>query len=164
MPKLPIKMPTMPPRPVDATLHGVVDYTAGTTLVTVLPKLAGIEGTRSARQIRIAGAIHAGYSTLTDYPLGVVKAIPFQAHLAMDAIGAIALAATPFVTGQYKKGSGQWVPHVALGLFELASLAMTDPTGKGDFHGDVQAVQDANTEDPHRKIYDGDRAVAPTSA
>jgi len=153
----------MPPRPVDSTLHGVVDYSAGALLMTAFPKLAGIEGTRSARQIRRAGTIHAGYSTLTDYPLGVVKAIPFQAHLAIDAIGAIALAATPFVTGQYRQGRREWVPHVALCLFELASLAMTDPTGKGDYHGDVDAVRRANMEDPHRKIYDGRPAVRPAA-
>jgi hypothetical protein len=155
-------MPT-PPRPVDSTLHGVVDYGAGALLLTAFPKLAGIEGTRSARQIRTAGAIHAGYSTLTDYPLGIVKAIPFRAHLAMDAVGALALAATPFATGQYRKGRREWVPHVALCLFELASLAMTDPTGKGDFHGDVDAVRRANTEDPHRKIYDERPAVTPAA-
>src|SRR5215207_11229610 len=113
-----------PPRPVDATLHGVVDYTAGTLLTTIIPKLAGVEGTRSARQIRAAGAFHAAYSTLTDYPLGVVKAIPYKAHLALDAAGAIALAATPFVTGQYKRGPSQWVPQVALCAFELSSLAI----------------------------------------
>lgn len=156
-------MPT-PPRPVDATLHGVVDYSAGALLMTAFPKLAGIDGTRSARQIRTAGAIHAGYSTLTDYPLGVVKVIPYKVHLAIDAIGALALAATPFVTGQHKKGQTQWVPHVALCLFELASLAMTDPTGKGDFHGDVEAVRRANMEDPHRKIYNGAAAVRPARA
>ena len=76
-----------PPRPLDATLHGVVDYTMGALLITAFPKLAGIQGTRSARQIRLAGAIHAGYSALTDYPLGVVKALPYKAHLALDAIG-----------------------------------------------------------------------------
>ena len=152
-----------PPRPVDSTLHGVVDYTAGATLLTALPKLAGIEGTRSARQIRTAAAVHAGYSTLTDYPLGVVKAIPFRAHLVMDAVGAVALAATPFLTGQYTKGRDQWVPQVALCVFELASLAMTDPTGKGDFHGDVEAVREANMEDPHGKIYDGPPAVRPAT-
>ena len=149
----------VPPRPVDATLHGVVDYQAGTLLTTVLPKLAGIEGTRAARQIRTAGAFHAGYSTVTDYPLGIVKLLPFKAHLALDAVGAVALAATPFITGQFKEGRRQWLPHVALCLFELASLAMTDPTGRGDFHGDVDAVRDANLEDPHRKIYDGGPAV-----
>jgi hypothetical protein len=163
MPKMPFSTP-VPPRPVDATLHGVVDYTAGTTLLTVFPKLAGIEGTRSARQIRIAAAIHAGYSTLTDYPLGIVKALPFKAHLALDAVGAVALAATPFITGQFKQGAKQWVPQVALCLFELGSLAMTDPTGRGDYHGDVEAVRQANMLDPHSRIHNGDRAVMPATA
>src|ERR1700754_1675264 len=120
-------MPT-PPRPVDATLHGVVDYTAGTLLVPAFPTLVGLEGTRAGRQIRTAGAIHAGYSTLTNYPLGIVKLIPFRVHLAIDAIGALALAATPFVTGRFKSRTGQWVPHLALAAFELSSLAITDPT------------------------------------
>jgi hypothetical protein len=151
------------PRPIDATLHGVTDYTVGTLLMTAFPKLVDIEGTRAARQIRAAGAIHAGYSTVTNYPLGIVKLLPFKAHLAIDALGALALAATPFVTGQYKEGRDQWVPHVGLCLFELASLAMTDPTGLGDFHGDIEAVRQANMEDPHRKIYDGARAVTPAA-
>jgi hypothetical protein len=154
----------IPPRPVDATLHGVVDYSAGALLLTAFPKLAGIEGTRSARQIRIAAAIHGGYSTLTDYPLGVAKVLPFKAHLALDALGALALAATPFVTGQYKKGRKQWVPQVALCLFELSSLVMTDPTGRGDYHGDVAAVRQANMEDPQRKIRAGGPAVVRATA
>jgi len=148
-----------PPRPIDSTLHGVTDYSVGAALMTGLPKWAGVGGTESARQIRTAGAVHAGYSTLTDYPLGLVKLIPYKAHLALDALGALALAATPFVTGQYKKGRRHWVPHVALCLFELSSLAMSDPTGKGDFHGDIEAVRRANTEDPHRKIHEGPPAV-----
>jgi hypothetical protein len=153
-------MPT-PPRPIDSTLHGATDYTVATALLTVFPRFAGIDGTRSARQIRTAGAVHGGYSLLTDYPLGMAKAIPFKAHLAIDAIGALVLAATPFATGQYKKGRSQWVPHVALCLFELGSLLMTDPTGKGDYHGDVDAVRKANTEDPHSKIHEGPPAVHP---
>ena len=147
------------PRPIDSTLHGMTDYTVGTLLVTAFPRLAGVSQTRPARQIRTAGAIHMGYSTLTDYPLGVLKAIPYRVHLALDAAGALALAATPFVTGQYRKGRRQWVPHVGLSLFELMSLAMSDPTGKGDFHGNVDAVRQANTEDPHRKVHDGGLAV-----
>jgi hypothetical protein len=151
-------MPT-PPRPIDSTLHGVVDYKVGALLLTVFPRIAGVEGTRSAAQIRTAGAFHAGYSALTNYPLGIVKAIPFKAHLALDAAGAAGLAVTPFVTGQFKEGRRQWLPHVGLALFEFASLAMTDPTGKGDFHGDVEAVRRANTEDPRRKISEGPPAV-----
>jgi hypothetical protein len=156
-------MPT-PPRPIDATLHGVTDYTVGTFLMTAFPRLAGLQGTRAARQIRISGAAHVAYSTVTDYPLGILKLLPFKAHLAIDAVGALALAATPFVTGQFLKGRREWMPHVGLCLFELTSLAMTDPTGKGDFHGDIEAVRSANMEDPHRKISDGTRAVRPASA
>lgn len=152
------------PRPIDAALHGATDYTVGTTLMTVFPRLAGIEGTESARQIRISGAVHAGYSTLTDYPLGVVKVIPFKVHLALDAIGALALAATPFVTGQYRKGPSHWVPQVALCLFELGSLLLTDPTGRGDYKADVEKVRAANREDPHRKIHDPSPAVTPGAA
>jgi hypothetical protein len=153
-----------PPRPVDATLHGVVDYSAAGFLLTAFPKLTNTEGTRSARQIRIAGAIHGAYSAITDYPLGVVKVLPYKAHLAIDAVGALALAATPFVTGQFKRGTNQWVPQVALCLFELGSLAITDPTGRGDYHGDVESVREANMEDPRRKIYEGPPAVRRATA
>jgi hypothetical protein len=114
--------------------------------------------------VRLAGGIHAGYSALTKYPLGIIKLIPFQLHLALDAAGAVALAATPFVTGQFRRGRSQWVPHVALALFEFSSLAITDPTGRGDFHGNVEAVHEANMEQPRRKIYEGEPAVAAAAA
>src|SRR3954454_24810800 len=146
-----------PPRPIDSTLHGVTDYTVGTLLMTAFPKIVDVEGTESEKQIRAAGAFHAGYSTITAYPTGIVKLLPFQAHLALDALGAVALAATPFVTGQWKEGPKQWVPHVGVALFELASLAITDPTGRGNYHGNVEKIREANLEDPHRKIYDGTR-------
>jgi len=152
------------PRPIDATLHGATDYTVGATLMSVFPRLAGIAGTPAGRQVRTVGAIHAAYSTLTDYPLGVVKLIPYRAHLAIDAIGALALAATPFVTGQFRTGKDQWVPHVALSAFELGSLLFSDPTGRGDYKADVPRVQRTNMEDPHTKIYEGTRAVTPNTA
>ena len=152
------------PRPIDSTLHGFTDYTVGATLLTAFPRLANIDGTEAARQIRIAGATHAGYSTLTDYPLGIVKLIPYKVHLALDAAGALALAATPFVTAQWKKGRRHWVPHVALCAFELSALLMSDPTQRGDFHGDVEAVRKANRQNPSRKIHDGGPAVRPAAA
>jgi hypothetical protein len=152
------------PRPIDSTLHGVTDYTVGTFLATALPRVAGLQGTPSAQQVRVAGAVHAGYSTLTAYPLGLVKLIPYKAHLALDALGAVALAAVPFVTGQWRHGTKHWVPQVAICAFELSSLVLTDPTGEGDFHGDVEAVRQANMEDPSAKIRNGRPAVTPATA
>jgi hypothetical protein len=153
----------VPPRPIDSTLHGATDYTVGALLMTAFPTLAGIGGTRSARQIRAAGAIHVGYSTITDYPLGIRRLLPYKAHLAIDALGALALAATPFVTGQWKRGPRSWAPHVGLCLFELSAVAMSDPTEKGAFHGDVDAVRKANMEDPRRKVSTRAPAVTPAS-
>ena len=151
------------PRPTDALMHGVVDFQAGALLTTVLPRLLGVSGTRSARQIRTAGAVHAGYSTLTDYPLGAVKLIPYKVHLALDAAGAVALAATPFVTGQHVEGRRQWVPQVVLGVVELLAVAASDPSGRGDFHGDAEAIRAANDADPHAAIHGGGPAVAAAS-
>ena len=151
-------------QPIDSTLHGLTDYTVGTTLMTVFPRIAGVEGTESARQIRASGAFHAGYSTLTDYPLGAVKVIPYKAHLALDAVGALALAATPFITGQWKKGRKHWVPHIALGAFELMSLAMSDPSGRGSSHGDPAKISEKNALDPQQKISDPTPAVKAGSA
>jgi hypothetical protein len=147
------------PRPIDATLHGATDYGVGTALMTAFPRLAGISDTSAGRQVRVAGAIHAGYSALTDYPLGVIRVLPYKAHLAIDAVGALALAATPFVTGQFRRGRGQWLPHVTLSLFELGSLALSDPTGRGSYKAGVEAVRRANAEDPRRKVYDPTPAV-----
>ena len=56
------------------------------------------------------------------------------------------------------------MPHVGLCLFELARCRLTDPTGHGDYKGDVEAVRRANTEDPHRKIHNGAVAVRPAAA
>ena len=44
------------PRPIDSTLHGVVDYNMAALLLSAFPKLVGVEGTPAARQIRLAGA------------------------------------------------------------------------------------------------------------
>jgi hypothetical protein len=43
-------------------------------------------------------------------------------------------------------------------------LALSDPSGEGDFHGDVDAVRQANMEDPYRKIHVGGPAVEPGAA
>jgi hypothetical protein len=127
--------------------------------MTVVPRLFGVAGTRAARQIRTAGAIYAGYSSVTRYPLGAAKLLPYKVHLALDAVGALALAATPFATGQFRNGRRYWMPHLALCLFELSSLALTDPTGRGDYKGGVEEVKRSNMEDPHRVIHEGPVAV-----
>ncbi|HET7429215.1 MAG TPA: hypothetical protein VFJ66_07170, partial [Gaiellales bacterium] len=116
-------------RPIGVVAHGVTDYTVGTALATIGPRLFGVSGTPAGRQIRAAGLSHLAYSTVTDYPLGVMRKLPYRAHLAIDVGGALALAATPFMTGQFRRGRSQWLPHVALAVFELSAVLLSDPTG-----------------------------------
>lgn len=152
------------PHPIDSTMHGMTDYTVGTMMMTALPRMAGVEGTPAGRQIRAAGAAHVAYSTMTDYPLGAVKVIPYRMHLTIDALGAIALAAVPFITGQYRRGRRQWLPQVGLALFEIASLALSDPTGRGDYKADVGAVRAANMADPEAAVFTPEPAARPGSS
>ena len=46
----------------------------------------------------------------------------------------------------------------------VAAMAVSDPSGDGDYRGDVDAVRRANAEDPRRKINDGTPAVRPAAA
>lgn len=161
--KLPEILESMP-HPVDATLHGATDYTVGAALMTWVPRLFGVHGTAAGRQLRAAGAAHIGYSLFTDYPLGAVRKLPYQAHLAMDAAGAVALAALPLFTGRWRGGRRQWLPQVGVAVFELGALALTDPTGRGSYHGDVDAVRAANTENPERKVHASEPAVRRAAA
>ena len=109
----------------------------------------GSRARESARQIRIAGAVHAAYSTLTDYPLGVVKVIPYKAHLAIDALGAIAAGRHAVRHRPVPQGPAALASRTSrLAAFELQSLLLSDPRGKGDFHGDVEAVRRRPTPQP----------------
>jgi hypothetical protein len=49
-------------------------------------------------------------------------------------------------------------------VFELGALALTDPTGRGSYHGDVDAVRAANTENPERKVHASEPAVRRAAA
>jgi hypothetical protein len=126
-------------RPIGAMMHGVTDYTVGAALVGAVPRLLGVQGTPASRHIRAAGTMHLAYSVLTDYPLGVVRKLPYRAHLAMDTAGAVGLGLAPFITGSFRLGRRQWMPQVALALFELTAVALSDPTGRGFAPADSQA-------------------------
>jgi hypothetical protein len=120
----------MAARPISSQVHGILDYTTGATL-TALPALLGIGGTRAGRVLRAAGLTTVAYSALTRYELGAAKVLPYRGHLALDAVAAAGLAAAPFLLGTRDEGPRHWVPHVALGVFELGAVALSDPAGGG---------------------------------
>lgn len=108
-------------------MHGVLDYVTGTALMNT-PFFRFSKGKLEAAIPVSLGASAAIYSMFTNYELGAVKKIPMKTHLTVDVISGVFLAASPFLFGFYKN---VWVPHLAVGLFEIAAGLLTK-TRTGD--------------------------------
>lgn len=103
--------------------HGVVDYlTVGALLA--LPRMLGWN--RSLTGLLTGSALSSlVYSLLTRYEFGLIRTIPFQAHLALDAISAVSLLTAPEVMDESDSQTNTLL--VAIGLFELMAVLTTDP-------------------------------------
>ena len=97
-------------RIVPTKAHAAVDMATGPALIAA-PTLLRMNGNTGATiPPRVVGSLATAYSLLTDYELGLKRVVPMRAHLALDALGGVALAATPFLTGASKKGYRHWLP------------------------------------------------------
>src|SRR4051812_38549451 len=115
-------------KPITTTVHGVLDYLTVATFLT-LPRALGC----SERLTNAVSAVALGklcYSLLTRHELGVVKAIPMQAHLAMDCVGGATLAALPFLLDE--DNDAATAAFVALGIFDIAAAPLTQTTPSFD--------------------------------
>ena len=76
----------------------------------------------------VLGAGAVVYTLMSNYEWGVIKVLPMPDHLALDAargilqLEGILLAA---FLGYFGFGTS-WVPHIALGLVEIAAAATTE--------------------------------------
>ncbi|MFO7272766.1 MAG: SPW repeat protein [Sphaerobacter thermophilus] len=106
-------------------IHGILDYVIGVALIAA-PWIFGFSDQRAAMWVPIIlGAGLILYSLLTDYELGVIKAIPMPVHLALDGISGLFLAASPWLFGFADESSNVWVPHVVVGVFEILAALTT---------------------------------------
>ena len=115
-------------QPIGSLLHGVLDYLTGVGLIGA-SRLSPLRGRFAGRALAAAGANHLAYSLVTDYELGVVKRLPYKAHLALDGVGALGLAAAPWLAGR-KRPLDRWVP-AGVAVYELSAVALSDPNGGG---------------------------------
>jgi hypothetical protein len=102
--------------------HGAIDY-ATAPLLMAAPMLLDMKSGPESAAPMVAGAAALAYSAMTDYEYGLTPAISMRAHLAMDAVSGVLLAASPWLFGFAHR---TWVPHVALGLFEIAAALSTE--------------------------------------
>ena len=110
---------------IPTSVHAAVDHVVGPTLVAT-PTVLRL-GRTSPEGIldEAVGAVQAVYSNLTDYELSVKNVVPMKAHLALDAVGGATLALVPQLTGARQKGKKYWLPHLAIGVFEIGMAALT---------------------------------------
>ena len=111
-------------RVIPTKVHGAVDMATGPVLIAA-PTLLRMNGNKGATiPPRAFGAAAIVNALLTDYEFGLKRLLPMRTHLALDAVGGITLAATPFLTRASKKGVRHWLPHAVLGANEVF-LALT---------------------------------------
>ncbi|HWK88714.1 MAG TPA: SPW repeat protein [Longimicrobium sp.] len=101
----------------------MLDYALG-ALIAASPWLLGFADGRAEQWVPVAlGLGVIGYSLFTDYELGVARRLPMPVHLALDAIGGVLLAASPWIFGFDLEVR---LPHVVLGLVEVATALVTN--------------------------------------
>ena len=112
--------------------HGYIDYLTAGSLLT-LPLLFG--GKNKGAETYLPMLLGAGVlvqSLFTRYEPGVKKKLSMDNHLKLDYASGALMAAAPFLFGFRKKS---WLPHVAIGLTELAVAYFTKPQPKKKFLG-----------------------------
>lgn len=106
-------------RVIPTKAHGAVDMATGPALIAA-PTLLKMNGNTGATiPPRLFGSASTLYALLTDYEFGLRRVLPMRAHLALDALGGLALAASPFLTGASKRGVRHWLPHAVIGANEV---------------------------------------------
>lgn len=104
-------------------IHGMLDYLMAALLIAS-PWLLGFADNEAARWVPVVlGAGVLLYSLFTDYELGAVRKLQMPAHLLLDAVGGILLAASPWILGFDDR---VWMPHVVLGAVEVVTAAITN--------------------------------------
>lgn len=110
--------------------HAYIDYLTAGSLLTLPFAFSGkSRGVETYLPVLVGAGVLA-QSLFTRYELGVKKKMNMKTHLNLDYMTGALMAASPFLFGFRKK---TWLPHVAIGLSELAIAYFTKPKPKNRF-------------------------------
>jgi hypothetical protein len=110
---------------IPTSVHGTIDHVVGPALIAAPTLLRLGRTSPEGLTARAVGGVEAVYSNLTDYEMSMKNVVPMRVHLALDAVGGATLALVPQFTGARKKGLKHWLPHLAVGVFEIGMAALT---------------------------------------
>ena len=108
---------------IPTSIHGVIDYIVGLTLI-LSPFLLGFATGGPAQWVPIIlGAVVIVQSVMTRYELGLFPVIPMKTHLTLDGLNGALLLVSPWLFGF---AGLVFLPHVLIGLFEIGASLMTE--------------------------------------
>lgn len=109
---------------ISTRMHAVMDYATGALLIAV-PLLwqndTAVPSAAVWTPVAI-GSLMLMQSLFTDYEFSIANVLAVSAHLRMDAIAGVLLAASPWLFGFAET---VWVPHVIVGILEIAAAFFT---------------------------------------
>ncbi|HYD91016.1 MAG TPA: SPW repeat protein [Flavobacterium sp.] len=107
---------------IDTKTHGFLDYIVGLFLIAA-PWVFNLDPSAPEGMIFIImGAAVIVYSIITNYELGLIKALSMKTHLTLDVLSGIVLAASPWLFGFADR---VYLPHLILGILEIGAGMMT---------------------------------------
>ena len=110
--------------------HAMIGLATGVALL-VAPNLFGFSdvGGAAVTVPRLVGLLIIGSELLANNGLSPLRVIPMKAHLLMDQVTGLFLAASPWLFGFADEEANAWVPHVLVGLFVFGYtfFTRTDP-------------------------------------
>ena len=114
-------------RLIGAWSHAIIDY-ALVTFMFIGPSIAGFTGPQ-ATTAHTLGTTLLVLSLLTRYPLGLLRAIRFPVHGAMEALIALLFLILPWIAN-FAKGVNSRNFYVLVALVMLVICSMTDFRGR----------------------------------
>jgi SPW repeat-containing protein len=112
-------------RVIPTRVHGLLDYVAGVVNLAI-PRVLGLQDAPWAAAVpRLDGIAGVAYSVITDYELGLMRALPVPAHLAFDAAKGLFMALSPWLFGFASNGTRYWLPHVLMGTADVVAAVTT---------------------------------------
>jgi hypothetical protein len=113
--------------------HAPVDY-AIVALFVLAPTIFNFGGLPATLTYCIA-ALHLGMTLITDFPGGLLKALPFTVHGNIELVTSFTLMALPFLLGFADVEAARNL-YLISGVAVLAVWAMTDYKAEGAMVGD----------------------------
>jgi hypothetical protein len=122
-------------RVISTKIHSIQNYMSG-ILLMASPWIFGFDQVSAARWVTIVvGLALLLMSLLTNYEGGVLKSIPMAVHLNTDVVAGLFLAASPWLLGFHDQ---VYLPHLILGIFEIAAGLMTSRIPAGQSVTDIK--------------------------